>query len=299
MELTQLRYFQALAKNGNLTQTANQLYLSPPSLSVSISRLERELGVSLFDRVGRRLYLNTCGLAFLNRVDGILSSLDHAVAEVTDLEGQREETVFVATTSPNVFQSVFLAFLRDHPDFKLSHTSLRLEQVSCEDLLHKYDVLLASPQDFVPTKALRSRVLYSNDFAVLMVHPDSPYAGYKHICLRTVKDEPFVALSPGYSSRKFFDEVCAAAGFRPNIVMECDYTMRAFMVMQKAGVTIATAHTKKLRYCGGATAIPIDPPFTPRVQSIYWDPARYQNKAAAAFLDYVCAFFKGYSFEIG
>ena len=51
MELAQLRYFQALAKNGNLTRTAKDLFISAPALSTSISRLEQEVGVPLFDRV--------------------------------------------------------------------------------------------------------------------------------------------------------------------------------------------------------------------------------------------------------
>ena len=95
--------------------------------------------------------------------------------------------------------------------------------------------------------------------------------------------------------RKLFDEVCASAGFVPRIVMECDYTMRAYMVMQRIGMTIATAHTKKLGYCGEAAAIPIIP-FTPRAQNVYWNPDRYQGLAAQAFLSYICEYFKDMSF---
>ena len=50
MELTQLRYFKALAEKGNLTKTAEALHLSAPALSVSIKRLEEELNTKLFDR---------------------------------------------------------------------------------------------------------------------------------------------------------------------------------------------------------------------------------------------------------
>ena len=50
MELLQLRYFKAVAENESLTQTANKLFISPPSLSSTISRLEKELGTELFDR---------------------------------------------------------------------------------------------------------------------------------------------------------------------------------------------------------------------------------------------------------
>lgn len=295
MELAQLQYFVELAKNENLTQTASKLFISPSSLSVSISNLEKELGIRLFDRVGRRLYLNTYGLTFFKRVERLLLSLEYAKDEVRDMEQERDATVFVATTSPNIFQEAFFSFLKGHPQFKLSQISLRLDQVDGADLLHKYDFLLASPTDFAVPQELASRVLYDNDYAILVLHPDSPYAHYREIDLSQMRDEPFIALSPGYSSRKLFDEVCASAGFVPRIVMECDYTMRAYMVMQRIGMTIATAHTKKLGYCGEAAAIPIIP-FTPRAQNVYWNPARYQGLAAQAFLSYICEYFKDMSF---
>ena len=61
MELLQLRYFLALAEKQNLTKTADQLLISPSSLSLTISKLEKELGVQLFTRSGRKIRLNSCG----------------------------------------------------------------------------------------------------------------------------------------------------------------------------------------------------------------------------------------------
>ena len=148
MELSQLRYFKALAENGNLTQTASKLYLSPPALSASISNLEKELGVQLFDRVGRRMFLNRNGTLFLKRIDNALSILDYAKAEVSDIGSKNGSTVHVATTSPNVFQNAFFSFWKEYPNYKISHESLRINQIDCKDLLYKYDFLIASPMDF-------------------------------------------------------------------------------------------------------------------------------------------------------
>lgn len=298
MELSQLRYFQALAKNEHLTQTAEQLYISPPSLSASISRLEKELGVRLFDRIGRRIYLNARGEAFFNSINSVLSSLDQAVSEVSTMEKRKDATLYIASTSPNVFQRVFQSFLKDHPAIKLSHIALKLDRLPDIDLLNEYDYLLASPQDFSPHPSIESKVLYNNDYAVLMLYPDHPLAGAKEACLRLVKDEPFVALSPGYSSRRFFDETCASAGFTPNIVMECDYTIRAYMVMQRTGIAIATAHSKLLNNCGDTVVVRINPPLTNRIQSIYWDKRRYRSQIAQTFFAYICGYFKDYSFDI-
>ena len=61
MKLQQLHYFKALAEREHLFQTATELYISPPALSTAISRLEEELGVPLFDRVGRNIRLSENG----------------------------------------------------------------------------------------------------------------------------------------------------------------------------------------------------------------------------------------------
>ncbi|WP_298030448.1 LysR family transcriptional regulator [uncultured Dysosmobacter sp.] len=297
MELSQLRYFKALAENGNLTKTASKLYISPPALSTSISNLEKELGISLFDRVGRRMYLNSSGILFLKRIDNALSALDYAKAEVMEIGMKKESTVYVASTSPNVFQNAFLSFWQENPNYKISHESLRINQINCKDLFYKYDFLIASPMDFICPQNISSQVLYDSDYAVLVVNPAHPLANLNQVCLREVKNQPFIALSPQYSSRHFFDVVCHKAGFIPHVIMECDYSMRFNMVMAGAGNTIATAHTKLLGHLGNAVAIKINPPFVHRVQCIFWDKTRHQNQAASAFLSYITEYFKNMSFE--
>lgn len=296
MQLAQLRYFKALAENGNLTQTANKLFISPSALSISISSLEGELETSLFDRIGRRMYLNSNGILFLKRIDIALQSLDYAKDEMMEIGAKKDMTVHIASTSPNVFQNVILSFWQKNPIYKISHESLRVNQINFKDIFHKYDFLIASPMDFICPQNISSQVLYDSDYAVLVVHPSHPLVGQDQVSLRDVKEEHFVALSPQYSSRHFFDVVCRKAGFIPHIVIECDYSMRFNMVMAGAGNTIATAHTKLLGYLGDAVAIKIGSPFVRRVQSIFWDKTRRQNQATVAFLSYITKYFQNIVF---
>ena len=151
--------------------------------------------------------------------------------------------------------------------------------------------------DFTCPPNISSRVLYNSDYAVLVVHPNHPMANLKQVDLSETKNQPFVALSPQYSSRHFFDTVCHASGFVPKVVMECDYSMRFNMVMAGAGNTIATAHTKLLGHLGETVAIKIDPPFTKRIQCIFWDNTRHHNQASQKFLAYMTKFFQNIVFE--
>ena len=78
MELTQLKYFQALAQYKNFTQTAKMIAVSQSALSRSIAKLEQELEVSLFDRHGKETELTEAGRRFLFHVDRALRETEVA-----------------------------------------------------------------------------------------------------------------------------------------------------------------------------------------------------------------------------
>ena len=65
MDLTQLQYFQILAREENMSRAAEKLHVAQPAISASLSRLEKELDARLFDRKGRKIVLNSAGKIFL------------------------------------------------------------------------------------------------------------------------------------------------------------------------------------------------------------------------------------------
>ena len=72
MTLNQMSYFQTVAREGHMGRSAEKLLIAQPSLSVSMMKLEEELGVTLFDRHGHSLILTAEGKIFLRHVDRIL-----------------------------------------------------------------------------------------------------------------------------------------------------------------------------------------------------------------------------------
>jgi DNA-binding transcriptional LysR family regulator len=100
MELLQLQYFQVVGRLEHMTDAAQSLHVTQSSLSKTIQRLEENLGVSLFDRRGRALRLNTFGRTFLARVDKALFELEQGQQEICDLSsperGSAELAVYTA-----------------------------------------------------------------------------------------------------------------------------------------------------------------------------------------------------------
>ncbi len=72
MELRQLEYFHLASRLLNVTQVAERLGVSQPNITVSIKKLEEELGIQLFERRRRRLYLTAEGEMFLSRIEPVL-----------------------------------------------------------------------------------------------------------------------------------------------------------------------------------------------------------------------------------
>src|SRR5262245_43503460 len=87
MELHQLRYALAVVDNGTFTAAAAACFVAQPSLSHAIRSLERELGVELFQRVGRRVRLTAAGEAFVAPAREVLRSLDTLRSDVDAVTG--------------------------------------------------------------------------------------------------------------------------------------------------------------------------------------------------------------------
>ena len=93
MELGTLRYFLAVAREENMTEAASVLYVTQPTLSRQIADLERELGVTLFDRTNRSRVLTGDGMHLRQRAEEIPSLVDQTEAELADSEGALAGTV--------------------------------------------------------------------------------------------------------------------------------------------------------------------------------------------------------------
>ena len=78
MELTPLRYFVKLAEVLSFTEASKELFITQSTLSLSIKQLEEELGVTLFDRIGKKIYLTDAGRDFLNCARKALEAAEKA-----------------------------------------------------------------------------------------------------------------------------------------------------------------------------------------------------------------------------
>ncbi len=288
MEFLQLSYFQKVARSGCLTKTAKTLYISPAALSTTISRLEKELGVPLFDRNGNSIALNDSGRLFLHYVDRILSDADQAVKE---LQRRRSCELRLATTSPNVWSGLLTDFYNECPQAVIVNHTLHVDELPTIDLVNKWDFLLTSPDDMAFSTGCEFQTLYDDDMPVLLLPRDHPLAGRESIDLKELVNERFVALTPGLSSRYYFDHLCRQVGFTPKISVECEYMIRAKMVANHRGIAVATARAQALYQGDHVAVVPIREPHYPRVQCLYWSAKRDFNSVARHFREFATRYY--------
>src|SRR5881394_3419681 len=118
MELTQLRYFVAVAETGNFTRAAERSNVSQPSLSQQVLNLEREVGHKLFHRLGRKAVLTEAGTAFLDLARKILFEVENAAKELSDHPslGRRIAVGAVQTIMPYLIAPAIVESRQKYPN---------------------------------------------------------------------------------------------------------------------------------------------------------------------------------------
>lgn len=118
MELRTLRYFLAVAREENMTEAANVLHVTQPTLSRQIADLERELGVGLFERTNRSCVLTGDGMRLRQRAEEILALVDQTESEMGDQELGIAGNIRIGageTQAMSYVLDTFAALRRDYP----------------------------------------------------------------------------------------------------------------------------------------------------------------------------------------
>lgn len=118
MELRTLRYFLAVAREENMTEAANVLHVTQPTLSRQIADLERELGVELFDRTNRSCVLTSDGMRLRQRAEEIISLVEQTEGELADRELGIAGNIRIGAGETRAMQVVLDAFADVRRDYQ-------------------------------------------------------------------------------------------------------------------------------------------------------------------------------------
>jgi DNA-binding transcriptional LysR family regulator len=290
--LRQLRILAAVVEEESFSAAAKVLHLTQPAVSLQVKELERECGMALIDRSGRRLAITEAGRELVRAAQGVERELKEADDAIAALKGLKsgQLTVTVISTALYFAPRLLGEFRRRHPGVKL-----RLDVCNREAIighLERDDVDVAIMGR--PPKEL-AIACASETFAphphVAIAAPSHPLARRKRIPVKRLLEEPFIAREPGSGTRLIGEQLFEKHGveFAPTLVMNSTESIKQ-AVIAGMGVSFLSLHTVGLETATGTLRI-LDVVGTPVVRRWYLvhRKAKRLSPAALAFRSFMLA----------
>ena len=209
LTLRQLKVFEVVARRLSYRRAAEELFLTQPAVSMQVKSLEKQLGVALFEQLGKRVHLTGAGqevLAYARTVTQQLDELEAVLNHMKGLSGGRLR-ISVATTANYFIPTLLGTFSRRYPDVTVS-----LDVTNRETLLEQLTentvdlVIMGQPPAGLDVEAQT----FMENPLVIVAPPDHPLARQAKIPLARLQDEVFLVREPGSGTRiameRFFAE---------------------------------------------------------------------------------------------
>lgn len=201
MELRQLEYFMAVCKELHFTRAAEKLNIAQPTLSQQIKSLEGQVGLPLFDRIGKKIALTEAGKILLDHSRRVFFEIEQAEAAIRDLNGLQRGMLTIGsllTCVSYLLTPAVLEFNRLYPNINLSVSGMRTEDIHKQLLENKLDLGIA----FLPTNDddLEYIPLLTEELA-LAVPFDHPLAHVQEIEMKALEHVSMVLLPENFFLR--------------------------------------------------------------------------------------------------
>ncbi len=264
MEIHQLRYFCAIVRAGSFTRAAEQLGIAQPSLSQQIKRLEKDLGTTLFERLGRSVRLTSSGEGLHQMALGILQQVAEAESRIAALnEGYDSLRVgVIPTIMPYFIARKIGDFLRRYPranpQFREETTSQLVEALQAGEIDLAVVSLPVPKADIVCSELFREELL-------LVVPRKHRLSGHSLVNLQDLRNERLLLLKEGHCLRDDVLTACTRAKAELRSVFETNQMESIFELVRSgfglsvvpemassnaAGCTLVRLQTKSYRRIG-------------------------------------------------
>ena len=244
--LRQLRIFRAVVEEGSFSNAAKALHLTQPAVSLQMKDLERDCGLALLERSGRRTRATEAGRELLRsalHIDQELKATEDALSALKGLRGGLL-TVAVISTSQYYAPRLLAEFCRRHADVQL-----RLDVCNRDAIvgyLERDEVDLAI-MGRPPAEIVTQGDPFAPNPHVVIAAPGHRLARRRNIPATELLEETFIAREPGSGTRQLTEQLFAKRqrAFRPTLVMNSNETIKQ-AVIAGMGVSLLSLHTAGL-----------------------------------------------------
>lgn len=295
MYFREMEYVVTVAECRSITAAAKKLFISQPSLSYALGRIEENLGVKLFDRTHQPLTLTYAGEKYVAAAKDILVRNSNLEKELKDIaEGKKIEISFGIPTEragymlPGAIQKLRAIY---------PNVEFRMKEAKTDELLkmvqeYEIDFMVAPTRRDRLTPGLTAELVCYE--SVPLIAPEGYFTddmyidrNRRYIDLKALDGRPFIAVKQGHSIRARVDSILSRFGVQPKVLVEVDSSNTALQLAQCGlGATIVPGRTLRLLGddCAKYTYIYEETPAKWAVNAIYHSDI-YLNEAERCFIN--------------
>ncbi|MCK4509720.1 MAG: LysR family transcriptional regulator [Desulfuromonadales bacterium] len=287
MDLRQCRVFVEVARENSFTKAANRLHIAQPAVSMTIRKLEEDLGLVLISRNAKQTCLTAEGEVFLRHAKRILANCAAALSEMGELQGLTRGEVRIGIPpmmSAYYFPQVIRKFIHRYPHLNLSVYGDGA--ASIQKMIAHGDIDLGVitgrkvPHDLESQQFLREEI-------VAVVPNDHPFAKRDSISIEDFLSQPLILFKAGYYMRELINDLAMTCKIQPRVVFETNlFSMVSSLI--KEGLGVSTLLRMAVVNEPTVNAVPFDPPQHLDLL-IAWQADGYLSHANRAFVDFLLA----------
>ncbi len=292
MNLHHLKIFYTVAQRRSITGAASDLLLSQPAVSVQLKALEKELGVSLFERGGPKLRLTQAGEVLFRAAVSILSAKDEAERAITELRGGNKGRLILGagtTGGMYVLPRVIQAYKGLWPE-----TEILLQVGTTDQILEK---LLQNALDMglvggpVEDRRVAAEVLCGDEL-VLIAAPSHPIAALAKVTLKDLGGMPFIVPETGSRTRQLVEKKLREAGVPLVIAMQLPGTEGVKRAVEGGlGIGMVSRYAVESELLAGVLRrIPIEDWQLRRSMNLVYRAQKYFSPVGARFREFALSY---------
>ncbi|OZB93454.1 LysR family transcriptional regulator [Paenibacillus sp. XY044] len=285
MDIRQLQYFMEVARLQSFTKAAESLYITQPSISKTIRNIEEELGVTLFDRSGKRVVLTDAGRIIYEQAQPIVKSFQSLSSELGDLKNLKKGHIRLGLppmVGSSFFPEVIGQFHQRYPQvtMQIFEDGAKKVEVDVESGLLDIGVVVLPTDD-----SLFHSFSFVRENLMLLVHPSHRLAHRECAGLADLAEENFVLFREDFALHDRIITECVKVGFQPHIVYESSqWDLISGMVAANLGIALLPETICREINRERIRIMPLVEPVIPWQLGMIWRRDRYLSYAAREWI---------------
>ena len=286
MELRQLKYFITSADTLNFTEAARQCFITQSTLSQQIKQLETELGVQLFERIGKRVFLTETGRDFLPYARQTVADADYGVQRIKDMEDLKTGRLCIGTTFglSALITDAIARFSEQYPEVHLEVMFLKQDELI--DAVRERKVDFALTFEMMEKDDLLTEQPVKTYHLCAIVSDQNPLAQQATVSLRQLADYNICTPARGMNARRMFDSLTNKKGIELQPKLEIN-EIHTLLHLVRTGRWVAILVDSIIHGEEGLCAVPLREAALPMPVVWLYPKDMYIRKAMQKFMELI------------